>query len=343
MPQKIHDLQYCLFIVDERPLCLWDYNIQQRDLAFLNDIDLSYFKYLYNLYASAINSSKGDTDKDAQHSALAMRTAYSQALETLFALLFSAIQAPWCIPAWINAYTNVELRNLVKKIQNNQPVISVLEAESLGWSDIFDFLFPDLGIADKEYEAAIRENFAKAWSRFAIDFLDGAFVREFNSIKHGLRLRSGGFKLRVGIPDELGVTPPPEKMMELTSSNFGSSYLKSEKIGTLSHHVRLRGELRNWELDSIAWGLQMAATSITNVQSSLLANTNGGYEFVFTTPSPSEIDRWKCFTTLTAPEATILPEYIQPFSKEQIISEYKSKRYFGPRGLVFNDEKDGSP
>jgi hypothetical protein len=51
-------------------------------------------------------------------------------------------------------------------------------------------------------------------------------------------------------------------MIELSSSDFGSGYFNSEKIGTLSHHVRLKGELRNWELDSIAWGLQMAAISI---------------------------------------------------------------------------------
>jgi hypothetical protein len=99
MPQEIHDLQYCFFVVDERPLCLWDNNIKQRNLRFLNSIDPSYFEYLYQLYANVINSAKEATDKDAQHPALAMRTAYSQALETLFALLFSAIQAHWCIPA----------------------------------------------------------------------------------------------------------------------------------------------------------------------------------------------------------------------------------------------------
>lgn len=342
MPQEIHDLHYCFFVVDERPLCLWDDNIKQRNLRFLNSIDPSYFKYLYQLYANAINRAKESTDKDAQHPALAMRTAYSQALETLFALLFSAIQAHWCIPAWINAYTNSELRNLVEKVQTKQPVISVLDAESPAWSDIFDFIFPNLGIEDKQHEAAIRENFARTWSRFAVDFLDKAFVREFNSIKHGLRVRSGGFKFRVGIPDEPGVPPPPEKMIELTSSDFGSGYFNSEKIGTLSHHVRLRGELRNWELDSIAWGLQMAAISIKNVQSSLCAINSGGSQIAFIAPSPLDFDGWRGFTTMTEPEKTILPEYIQLFSKEQILSNYNSKSYFGIRRLVFTDEEDVS-
>jgi hypothetical protein len=64
MPRKIHDLPYCFFVVDERPLCLWDDNVKQRSLRFLNSIEPSYFEYLYQLYANAINSAKEATGSD---------------------------------------------------------------------------------------------------------------------------------------------------------------------------------------------------------------------------------------------------------------------------------------
>jgi hypothetical protein len=104
---------------------------------------------------------------------------------------------------------------------------------------------------------------------FAHDFLDEGFLREYNSIKHGLRIRSGGFKMYVGLVEEHGVRPPQDKMMELTNSDFGSSYLNSEKIQGWSYHLSFRAELHNWNLESLMWGLQMATISITNVQSAL--------------------------------------------------------------------------
>jgi hypothetical protein len=78
------------------------------------------------LYSQSLDKQNEPTDRDSQHAALALRAAYSQALETLFALIFAAVQARWCIPAWVNAYKNEELRNLVKKVQEEQPIISVL-------------------------------------------------------------------------------------------------------------------------------------------------------------------------------------------------------------------------
>jgi hypothetical protein len=327
--------------VGERPLCLWDKSISDKNLKFLNSIDPSYFEYLCQLYSQSLNNQDEPTSRDAQHAALALRTAYSQALETLFALIFSAIQAPWCVPAWINAYKNHELRELVAKIQEEQQITSLLKTETPSWSTIYDFLFPVLNIEDKAYESSLKDGFIQTWTCFAHDFLDESSVREYNSIKHGLRIRSGGFKLHIGILEEPGVPPPEDKMMEVTNSDFGSSYLNSEKLGTWSHHLHLEGEFRNWNPESLFWGLELAAMSITNVQSVLKARNGNGSEAPFRCPENlSDFGKWKGFVSATEPEIEILPEFIHPFTKEDILSNYKAGKYYDTRRIIFTDNEE---
>lgn len=294
-----------------------------------------------NFIRNRCNSQDDPTSRDAQHAALALRAAYSQALETLFALIFSAIQAPWCVPAWINAYKNHELRNLVEKVQEEQQMTSLLKTETPSWSTIYDFLFSALNIEDKAYESALKDGFIQTWMYFAHDFLDESSVREYNSIKHGLRISSGGFKLHIGIPEEPGVRPPQEKMMEVTSSAFGSSYLNSEKLGDWAHHLRLKGELRNWNLESLLWGLQLAAMSIANVQSVLKVKAGNGSQAPFNCPENlSDFGKWKGFVNVTEPEVTILPEFIHPFTKEDILSNYKAGIYSDVRRIIFTGNEE---
>jgi hypothetical protein len=340
MTKEILDLQYCLFVVDERPVCLWDEDITLQNKRFLDRLDSSYFDYLYGIHAHVVNNAHDLTDKDVQHSALAMRTAYSQSLETLFALLGSAIQAYWCVPGWINSYNNAELYSLIGKIQNNLPVMSAMEQESPKWCDIFHFLFSGLASVDEQYAASMEEDFSRTWTYLATDFLNEAFKREFNSIKHGLRVGSGGFKLRIGIPDEPGVQPPGEKMFDLSNSDFGSSYFTSHKIGEPKHHIYIHDELRNWDLGSIAWGLQQAARSIKNVQSALRAINGFASEFEFIASQSADFEQWKRFDTVSGLKKPISPEYINFFAKEDILADYKSKQYFGTQKLTFVSSND---
>jgi hypothetical protein len=340
MAEEILDLQFCLFVVDERPVCLWDEDINRQNKKFLDRIDSSYFDYLYGIHAHVVNNATDLTDKDVQHSALAMRTAYSQALETLFALLGAAIQAYWCVPGWINSYTNTELYRLIGKIQNNLPVMSALELESPKWCDIFHFLFSSLALLDEQQATTMEADFAKIWTYLATDFLDEAFAREFNSIKHGLRVGSGGFKLCIGIPDKPGVPPPQENMVDVSSSDFGSSYFRSHKIGDPKHHIYIRDELRNWDLGSIAWGLQQAARSIKNIQSALRAINGFSSEFEFIASQSEDFGLWKGFDTMSEPKMPISPEYIDFFAKDDILANYNSKQYIGTKRLIFGGSDD---
>jgi hypothetical protein len=340
MAEQILDLQFCLFVVDERPVCLWDEDIRRQNTKFLDRLDSSYFDYLYGIHAHVVNNATDLTGKDVQHSALAMRTAYSQALETLFALLGAAIQAYWCVPGWINAYTNAELYSLIGKIQNNLPVMSALEQESPGWCDVFHFLFSSLASVDEQYAATMEEDFAKSWTYLAEDFLDEAFAREFNSIKHGLRVGSGGFKFRIGIPDEPGVVPPEEAMVDVSVSDFGSSYFRSQKIGEPKCHISMRDEWRNWDLESIAWGLRRAALSIKNIQSALRAINDSTSELQFITPQVGDFEQWRGFFTMGEPKRPISPEYIDFFDKNNMLANYNSKQYLGTKRLIFGSSDD---
>lgn len=345
MPLNDLNLQYQFFVVDERPLCLWDEDIKRKTLKFLESVDPSYFEYMMNVHLqtmSETNESSEFAGKDLQHAALALRSTYSQALETLFALIFAATQAPWCVPAWINAYNNGELRNLVNKVDNKQPVLSLLDIETPSWTSISEFLYRPLDLEDKEKESSLKAGFAQIWSHFALDFLDKGYVREYNSIKHGLRMRSGGFEIKVGIPDELGVPPPAEKMVVLSSSEFGSSYFTSEKLGEWGHHIRLKGELRNWDPKNIAWGIELAAMSISNVQSALkLMNGVSAAQFRF--PSDLSTFNWRAdFMNMTTPEIRIAPDFIAPFTKKEVLSGYKARNISGIRRLTFINEEEAS-
>jgi hypothetical protein len=341
MTSETLDLQYCFFVVDERPLCLWDKNISQKNLRFLDNIDPSYFKYLCQLYSQSLNNENESTSRNSQHAALALRAAYSQAIETLFALIFSAIQSYWCVPAWINAYKNHELRNLVEKIQKGQQITSLLKNEIPSWSAIYDFLFPTILTEDQAHKSSLKDGFIQVWTRFAHDFLDESSIREYNSIKHGLRISSGGFKMHIGIPEEPGVQPPQDKMIEVTSSDFGSLYLNSEKIGNLSHHLHLKGELRNWSLESLVWALELAAMSISNVQAALKVMNGNSSQPPFRFPENlSDFGRWEGFVNLTEPEIKIRPEFITPFTKEDILSNYKLGRYFDTSKVIFTGDKE---
>jgi hypothetical protein len=97
MTTQVLDLQYACFVVGERPLCLWDTDIIGVNLTYLNSIDPGYFEYLGQLYAQILNEQEEQgqpASREAQHAAIALRTAYSQASDrtaTALPLLASTV------------------------------------------------------------------------------------------------------------------------------------------------------------------------------------------------------------------------------------------------------------
>jgi len=317
-------IQYRVFVVGDRPYCLWDTDISKRTLEFLDSIDPLYFEYIADAHLQAA------VDKKSQPAAMLIRSSYSQALETLFALLCAMIQAPRCVPAWMTTYSIADLRHLVQTISTQGRPLAQVIPPRFSWQSLSDIVHSTLVLEDKEKEARIKQNFANAWGRFAYDFLDDEVALEYNSIKHGLRARPGGFHLAIGMQESQGSPAPPERMRLLGKSDFGSSFPVRERFEREQYHIRLRRHHRNWDPEDLAWGLKIASMSINNIVSTLRVLNNvppSDVEYCWPDDEEAFSHPWQRLarigvTSMKGFEVIIPHELIKPFKKEEILQMY---------------------
>jgi hypothetical protein len=147
-------LQYCKFVIDEKPYCLWDWDLKDRTISFLEGVDPSYFTYLSKVHIGAIGG------EHQQHAALAIRSSYAQALETLFAFLGAALQAPYCVPAWLTKYSNADLSNLITKLRDSKPIYSSFGHKIVKWEQISQLIHTNLVLKDNEREQLVSKTLA---------------------------------------------------------------------------------------------------------------------------------------------------------------------------------------
>ncbi|MDQ3820286.1 MAG: hypothetical protein M3362_21750, partial [Acidobacteriota bacterium] len=121
---------------------LWDLDIHQRNLDFINSIDPRYFEHIANLHGESL---EGD---EKQYAAAALRIAYSHGLESLFALLCACVQAPDCIVGWLLNYQNKELYEVVRKISEWRKIYSKLRAKPINWDAVADLIFMNFKTGD---------------------------------------------------------------------------------------------------------------------------------------------------------------------------------------------------
>jgi hypothetical protein len=334
------DIEYRVFLVDERPYCVWDTNFKSKVFDFLESLDPEYYEFLANKHIKGILSKNKKTSK---YSSLALRTAYSQALETFFALISSCIQAPNCPHAWFTTYKNIDLENIVRKIHNKQALTTQLKNSTLNWKNISDALLQSLNLSEKEKEAMIKNGFAKLWSKLATDFLDKGFSDEYNSIKHGLRIRHGGFSIAVGKEES-------SNMQLLGKSEFGSSYITSERYKLNTRHIQIMRNHRNWHPEDFGWGLLMLSISIKNLISTLkIMNGINPKKVKYYWPNdlstmtkPWEQRKIIGVTSMSGLQANIPEEFIQPFSESKILELYKQGQLGGVMEIVFPSTNESS-
>jgi hypothetical protein len=344
MSEHSMDIQYRFLIVNERPICIWDTDIAARSIDFLKSIDPTYFEYCADTHLGNISEDEPE-DKVSQNASIALRAGYSQALETLFALLFSLIQAPYCPYAWIYEYKNQELYELVNKIREYKPILSPWDKSTFTWQSLADFVFSWFVIEDKEKEKKVKEGFSQLWSMFASQFSDEIFEKEYNSIKHGFRAHAGGFWFAMGKENKQGFPAPLESMRLMGSSKFGTHFLISEKIGNSGQNIQVKSVHRNWNPEDLAWGLHLAAMSISNVQAALqIINGTPADKTQFHYPTDIETfgEPWKRsvqigVTSLIGFQIEIHPEFIEPFTKKEILEKFKEGKDFGSRRLIFTE------
>lgn len=194
------------FAVGDKPYCVWDWDLDRRNVEYLESLDPAYFAYVGRVNLAYLEA---DDPKERQRAATSIRMAYHHGLESLFALVFAALQARHCVVGWMQMYTPAELRRLVKaaglswkRDERDEmrayrdrvlPYVWLKPREFL-WGGISKALIRPTG--EEEHVAKIQGLFAGLWKRFAKDFLNDSFTDEYNSIKHGLRTGPGGVPLR---------------------------------------------------------------------------------------------------------------------------------------------------
>lgn len=249
-------------MVNQEPYCIWEIDLSQRNREFLDGIDVEYFDYAIKVHLDA---------SDEKRAAVAMRLVLHHATETLFSLLGAYIQATDCAYAWIAKCSNRELREFVAAVGSYEnKLFTKLNIQSVSWSNVSESIFRQYMPGTERRKDTVRL-FASLWHRLANEYLDQNHVDEYNSLKHGFRVRPGGFSLMVGTEHEYGVPPPADEMKLVGKSEYGTSFLRVETIGgrKASRSLHSRNVSINWEIEKVALLAQLASASINNVISAI--------------------------------------------------------------------------
>ncbi|WP_018984460.1 hypothetical protein [Salinimonas chungwhensis] len=181
------------------------------------------------------------------------------------------MQAPDCAYAWVAKCSNNQLRKFVADVSSHRnSLFTKLNIGNVAWSEISRSVFAGY-LPNTEKNERTVNLFAELWGKLAGEFLNDAHIDEYNSIKHGFRVRSGGFSLAIGLEHEYGVTPPQNEMKCLGHSKHGTTIIKLEKIGPNRDERSYRSKRHslNWSVEKTALLLQLASMSINNVTSAM--------------------------------------------------------------------------
>jgi hypothetical protein len=181
---------------------------------------------------------------------------------------------------------------------------------------------------DKDRIKETKDLYSVLWRRFGYEYIDDASIKEYNSIKHGFRVKSGGFVLSVGKEHEYGTPPPKEEMVMVGGSKYGTSFFVAEQITGIKDkeyeaNIRVRRHGLNWDPENLAHALVMLSMSINNVLS-YLKITNGidAQTVPFFRPMEAQYfeEPFKRSVGVTniAIDSIVSIENIKPFSKKEI-------------------------
>lgn len=318
--QKAVPIEGFSFVVNETPYCLWSLDGGAASLRFVNGIDPEYFDHIASIHGDLLEG------EEKHYSATALRVAYGQGLETLFALIGALVQANTCIVGWMLKYSNSDLYEVVRKIHTRESIITGLRNPDVTWNAIANVVLKDIVPDDPEKGNLYIEAFAKLWERFAEDFLDEKNRYEYNSIKHGSRAYMSDHHVRWGVQDAPGIPAPPERMTTMSYSEFGASFLVPVKLHD-RHNFTVQMIRRNWHPLNMAFALQFISMSISNLINAIkLIYGADPSELKFTYPTNIEDfgKPWeKRSGALTfSMNALIEEKHVKPLTKEEILAYY---------------------
>jgi len=255
-------MNHFTLLVNDEPYRLWDQDPGERTKEFLDSIDPAFFSYLADAHAENL-----DSEEHKRRVATASRMAYLHGIETFMTLVGAAVQAPHAPYAWVTLAQTKLLRGVIERISNGD---HSLHTEFVNWDHTWEGLAKGvLAYSGQEngWPKTV-ESFGRAWRILAGEFLDEHNQDEYNSLKHGFRIRSAGVKIAMGKQPGPGVAAPREEMQFIGGSDTGSTFYVIERAGPdvdTNRNRRTRRRTVNWTPETAIRGLQVIDVSIRNI------------------------------------------------------------------------------
>jgi hypothetical protein len=239
---------------------IWDVDHADTQRSFLGKIDPAYFQYCSDTHAAQLETG------NREQAEIALRSNYSHAIECLFSLIGAAIQAPHCPAGWVLLVSNPVLHSLVYTVSKRDVVSNSLGLENLNWPAVVKALHP-IAMGDELLEEHINA-VERLWRYLASQFCDEDFREEYNSIKHGLRVRSTPWFLNMGTEPSPGQRPAT--MMRMGGSSAGTDFFRKVKLKENNQQWQLRDGRSNWDAKNFVGLMPLIVRSIANVRALLL-------------------------------------------------------------------------
>lgn len=253
------------FLVDERPFCVWDYEMAEQNVGFLRQFDPSYFGTIAKQNRELLNTGS------KQHAATNLRLTYSHGLESLFSLLFAAIQAPYCVPAWLAKCWPGDIKKLISKVGNPESVVcNRFKVPVLTWESISQIIHAEMVPDNQQRAEEVMRGYADLWRVFSYQYSNKLEQKEYNSIKHGFRIVPGGFSMSMQKETSLGIVDPTSAPYVFSGSEFGSTFFADENFKDKKPHFHLSSHSKNWDAIKLASGLELISMSLENIRSGIL-------------------------------------------------------------------------
>lgn len=233
---------------------MWGDELRGFHKSFLRGFDPSHFDFVAQTLAAKL----GGPEKSK--ATLAIRTTYGHALETFIAFLAATVQAPDCIFAWLLKYRNDELRSVVRKITERQSVRTRLKLSSVSWESLAKVVHAPLAAAHPNLEESIKR-VGRLWHRLASEFLEENHEREYNSIKHGMRVTTGDFGLSARPPN---APPDSDGPVSLVLQGSGSSFKTLLPIENNKRNLQIAVCARSWSAESLVLRIGFISMSLSN-------------------------------------------------------------------------------
>lgn len=265
------------FAVDTRPYCIWGYDLHEENLNSIGSINPDLWKDMLDIISNS--AAKYSDDKSKLNTcAVSARINLGIGMESLFSLLFACIQAYDCVPGWLQFYGTRDLTSLISKVNCGKEILSKVSLNEISWSAISDLIHCNFELGDPVQEKKTKEYFGQTLSRFAHEMLDQGKRREFNSLKHSMRVRLGGFGVKYSLGKDVKDANPD--VIDFGHSEYGSSFLNAIQITKKSKsHYAFERVSYNWNIPYLLKCIEMIQILTYNLKTYLLG-VNGQLEDV---------------------------------------------------------------